>query len=490
MSITQMTVPVLSAFFLSVVTVTSVPAKSESQQAEMTPGQTWKTLTISSVRRVEADESIPSSVAITFENGGGYEIAEGVTLTINGGIQAPSLVQIFHGKGKVLFTQGAVSRVYPQWWGAVASDDGDDTTAIQAAIDSRDSGGTVYFPSGIYHISSRLTLLPNLILEGAPVGVRISATKSLSAMLQRPDLTPPPEGIHFNKDTRVDAVRIKNIFLRGNGSTIGLDLTNVNYTTLERVSVDGCKTGIMMAQLGMYETFVNVNVAFCETGIELNQGTMNSNFFGGIISGCNTGILINTTGHLNIYGITFDGFKKIGVDIRAGDQVNLHYPWFDSVKPATSIRIASKVNQCSIVNPRYSGPTPKEIINESDSTLILDASFDAPTTLRSSLLKTATLYANGISGTDVPARNLRGQVTISGAKRYGEIEAFSTVTFETPEPDPNYFITATCVSVGGDVPAAARRVFVRDKSESGFDVCLEEAPGGGNSVEVDWMLIR
>ena len=447
-------------------------------------GKDWKTVPVSAVRPVVADLTVPPEVCLRFQDGGAVDVRAGVTLTIEGPLRAPAIVRIFRGTGKVVCTPSAVERVYPQWWGAKVDDQVDDAVAIQAAIASRPKGGTVYFPSGNYRISSRLPLVPLLVLEGAPFGVRLTATKALPAMIQRADLTPPPKGIHFNKETRVDGVRISNMLLDGNGSTIGLDLTNVNYTWVENVQVMHCTTGIMLAQLGMYETFVDTSVAYCDTGIEFNVGSMDSNIFGGRISVCKTGILINNTGHLNIYGITFDAYKETGVNIIGGGCVNLHCPWFDSVAPAVAIRIGPSANQCMVVNPRFSGPTPKEIDDRSDSTLVLDASYDLPTTLASKLLKTRALYAKGISGTDVAARNLRGRVTISGG---GKLIA---VKFATPEPDAEYFVTATCVSVKGDVPDGARHVFIKGKSKTGFDVCLEDAPGKGSNVDVDWILVR
>lgn len=153
---------------------------------------------------------------------------------------------------------------------------------------------------------------------------------------------------------------------------MGLDLTNVNYVWLENVSVTDCQTGIMMAQLGMYETFINPVISRCDTGIEFNIGTMDSNIFGGRIAVVKTGILINNTGQLNIYGFTFDAYTGTAVDIRTGDSVNLMHPWFDSVEGTVPAKIGPSVSSCTIVNPRFSGPTPKVIDNQSQTTVISD----------------------------------------------------------------------------------------------------------------------
>ena len=82
-----------------------------------------------------------------------------------------------------------------------------------------------------------------------------------------------------------------------------------------------------------------------------------------------------------------------------------------------------------------------------------------PNTLRSSLLKTDTLYAHGISATDIPAQNLRGRVTVSGAMRFGAIKAMGTARVTEPEPEAQYFVTATSVATRGEVPPAAMSLF-------------------------------
>jgi len=448
-------------------------------------GKKRRTLRVNAKERVSENLTIPSNVTLRFEDEGVCEIEAGATLTINGPVQAVGS-RIFSGAGRVVFGHGYVEAVYPQWWGAKADDSGDDTAAIQAAIDSHPTGGMVRFPRGRYEISSRIVVRSGIVLDGPLTGAQIHAKKPLPAMLQRPDLTPPPKGIHFNAATRVDGVRISNLHFKGEGSAIGLDLTNINYTWVENVAVTDCGTGIMLAQLGMYETFINPVIARCETGMEFNIGTMDSNIFGGRISVVKTGILINNTGQLNIYGITFDAFKETGLEIKTGGHMNLHNAWFDSVAPAVPVRIGPRVSGCTVVNPRFSGPTPKIIDDRSkgEGVVIVNTSGDARSTLRARIVEGDAIYTKGISAGEKRGGNLRGEVTISGDKK----EAF--VRFSVAEPDGEYFTTATVVSVKGDAPAGARNVHITDKSKDGFTVRLQEAPGKGNSVGIDWILVR
>ncbi|MFQ5872900.1 MAG: glycosyl hydrolase family 28-related protein [Dehalococcoidia bacterium] len=90
----------------------------------------------------------------------------------------------------------------------------------------------------------------------------------------------------------------------------------------------------------------------------------------------------------------------------------------------------------------------------------------------------------GVSGTHIPARNLRGSFTIAGEETAG------TVRFKAEETDKNYFLTVTPVSSTRTSPRGSNRVLSVSKSTTGFTVIVEAAPGTGNSVSFDWHLIR
>ena len=62
--------------------------------------------------------TIPSNISLTVENGdGNINITSGKILTINGTFSC-GLYQVFSGSGSVIFGQGSVKDVYPQWWGS------------------------------------------------------------------------------------------------------------------------------------------------------------------------------------------------------------------------------------------------------------------------------------------------------------------------------------------------------------------------------------
>ena len=79
-------------------------------------GTDEKTLFIPDEQPVTVDVTIPSNITLKFLQGGSLNIDAGVTVTINGHIEA-GLYQIFSGAGSVDFVAGSVKEVYPQWWG-------------------------------------------------------------------------------------------------------------------------------------------------------------------------------------------------------------------------------------------------------------------------------------------------------------------------------------------------------------------------------------
>jgi hypothetical protein len=111
---------------------------------------------------ISSNLTVPSNVTLRVERNASLAIPTGVTLTINGGLEA-GFYQIFActGTGKVVF--GRVHRtreLWPQWWGAKADGATDDITALQAMVNcSVDSGGLpMFLPGGVYKISDTVKL--------------------------------------------------------------------------------------------------------------------------------------------------------------------------------------------------------------------------------------------------------------------------------------------------------------------------------------------
>ena len=116
-------------------------------------------LVIDTPHAVLADLTVPANLLLRFTNAGRLEIAGGVTVTIDGPIDAP-LWEVFTGPGTATFgsQNTAVRELYPQWWGARGDGEHDDTRAIQAALNAaRDmGGGEVVITKGTFRTSKTL----------------------------------------------------------------------------------------------------------------------------------------------------------------------------------------------------------------------------------------------------------------------------------------------------------------------------------------------
>ena len=78
-----------------------------------------------------------------------------------------------------------------------------------------------------------------------------------------------------------------------------------------------------------------------------------------------------------------------------------------------------------------------------------------------------------------------GQTTITGAA------TTAAVTFGGPEADTSYYVLATITAVTDATPVAgSTTMWVTGKATTGFTLNLEAAPGGTDSVTVDWAVLR
>ena len=195
-------------------------------------GVLYKTLVASRVIVVGKDTTVPARVSLRFENGGGFLVKDGVTLTVNGSVEVP-MQQVFQGGGKVVFGPGRIKEVYPQWWGAKGDGKSDDTAAIQAAIDSI-TRGTVFFPSGTY-ANTGITVKSFTVLKGANMG----ASKLLFTPKSGSCITLPKScgGFRFEDMSLGSSAR---------SSGYGIDGTKewVRYFSMRNFIVTGFKHGV------------------------------------------------------------------------------------------------------------------------------------------------------------------------------------------------------------------------------------------------------
>lgn len=114
---------------------------------------TNSTLEIRSSIDIGTNTTIPPNVKLRFFKGGQLNKTASCTVTINGSIEAEP-DEIFNGfdAGDVVFNDGYVREVYPQWWGfSEAATLADNTTAMNCAI--RSQAKKIFIPEGTYSMN-------------------------------------------------------------------------------------------------------------------------------------------------------------------------------------------------------------------------------------------------------------------------------------------------------------------------------------------------
>jgi len=130
-------------------------SRYESLDAAITAmGSAVATLVVSSDTVVSTGVNVPSTLHVRVTGGGRLTNSGSGTITFSGPFEAP-LRQVFSGfpAAGIKFRAGAVTEVYPQWWGALGDNESDDTFAVQAALDACNR---VVIPPGQYKILSTL----------------------------------------------------------------------------------------------------------------------------------------------------------------------------------------------------------------------------------------------------------------------------------------------------------------------------------------------
>lgn len=96
-------------------------------------GSANKTLLVTEVETCDTNFTVPANVTVKFERGGKWTINTGVTVTINGQVEA-GLFEIFIYVGTGVCALSKNSELYPEWWGALADGTTDDYTALSRTV--------------------------------------------------------------------------------------------------------------------------------------------------------------------------------------------------------------------------------------------------------------------------------------------------------------------------------------------------------------------
>ncbi len=136
--------------------------------------------------RIASDIVFPANMNLVFEYGAVLLPDSGVTVTIDGSVDAGSY-QIFTSEADKGIINGRmqVINIIPQWWGANGNDTKDDYEAIMRAIHCASGTETrnVYLPAGTYIVSATLDVTgkDRLNITGAGTDVTVIKTTSATA---------------------------------------------------------------------------------------------------------------------------------------------------------------------------------------------------------------------------------------------------------------------------------------------------------------------
>jgi hypothetical protein len=227
--------------------------------------QTWNTDTFAAISvpveflcgattyAVSTTSSLPSNVHLNAGSGCLFDVAAGITFTVNGPLDGTTLGRHFTGAGQVVISSTHVPIVYPQWWGATGDGVTDDYPAIQAAVDAVLLGGllntiqlapvgVVYYLPGTYYITQPIstchaTGCPGDAGRGVPVG-----TMNACVVMRGDDL----RGVStLFTDKNIDMIQmyswscpsaVDHLYITGSATATGVRIrgnqTTVNHTWL------------------------------------------------------------------------------------------------------------------------------------------------------------------------------------------------------------------------------------------------------------------
>lgn len=182
------------------------------EQDILSIGSDRKIVTIEDVQPVTDDLTIPENITLRFIGNGLLRIANTVTVTIEGTIEA-GLHQIFSG-GIVLFDNpNKLYEVYPQWW---YSGSGSWTESIQAAINSLVGGGKIKLVRGLYTLST-FDVTENVFLYIRSDNITLEGDSGKATQLLIPDDVALDNVDAVIRSVNVSYTTVRGIYIYGNG---------------------------------------------------------------------------------------------------------------------------------------------------------------------------------------------------------------------------------------------------------------------------------
>ncbi len=416
--------------------------------------------------------------------------------------------------------------------GAIASDGVDDSAAIQLALDQAyvaanpgSGNSTVRLGPGVYDLSQPLIVRDYQTLVGDGQFSTVLAGGMTGSYIRT------QYGESPSLSERSSGISIKSLAIRPAtlvAGSIGINLRNAQYSTVEDVSICNVDIGVCTDQVAQYNTFRSLAVQSANVGALLESVGGGNSLIACHIAGWNTAIDING-GTWDILGGTAEALSSsTAYCLRAGRNSGQ-----DTVVTATGLyvegtssstvplHLADSVSRSAVYNlHRHSslGPIVNQAplgavtvhernsfdpqarvqriafsrdLNASGPDVTMRALFGSylrvsnpsETANADMELRSVFMVGGGLSArTDGLAPNvLRGYIEISGSDTTG------SVVFSTPQPFLSYFPQITCEDLGGAALGSSSGR-ITSKSVSGFTITINAAPGPGKTVVWNWIL--
>lgn len=306
---------------------------------------------------ITSNLAIPANITLKSERDAIFSIANGVTLSINGGLEAGAY-PIFScaGTGKVALGNYARD-VWVEWWGAAGDGVIDNTAAITAAINAlANITGSIKFNKGTY-------LCGNLNI--------VTKTNSLQFVGRGTDdtvLLHNGTGSFFAFTETYRGAGLQNLTLKAGANTTNLlyllsasrmNIANVRFNGnsvagVRGIKLDGASTGGGV----FFNLFSNLDIANCAVGIDEDGGTgykvaMNSFIncsVGCATKGTSVGLKMNYSQSENFVGCDFETLH-VAIDAATADDINFIGCWVQGVD--TQIQYTNDSNKINIFGGQW-----------------------------------------------------------------------------------------------------------------------------------------
>lgn len=177
-------------------------------------------------------------------------------------------------------------------YGAAGNGSTDDTAFIQAAINSLNSGGTVFFPQGTYKITATLILTNNLKLQGASRNASTIKGNLTTALISAPNTAYSLLTAGRTLTVRISDLTFDNTS-SANAGSIGIDFTQVSQGVIDSVNVQNVETGIRLHNVCYDCALTRCDVSDVVTGYEISNGANQHAMYLCRANSCTNGFLIS-----------------------------------------------------------------------------------------------------------------------------------------------------------------------------------------------------